>query len=198
MWAVDTMAVSQLGPVHVSHMWGTQMTADTQGKGASEDWHCLLCQCLLYGSGMVHHMQGLTWIRVWKGWADFKLVCDLKLSLMTPILKFKSTLKCLRKLNPAELLLLKMNVECSSKGHLDTKHSWCHACAWNPPVHLLRGREFGTTARGWWVWVARLWSWACRARGLCSIRAVWAAVPVPYTAKSMLLSGGRRDFFIKT
>lgn len=47
-----------------------------------------------------------------KGWADFKLVCDLKLSVMTPIFKFKCTLKYLPERNPAELLLLKMNIAC--------------------------------------------------------------------------------------
>lgn len=84
-----------------------------------------------------------------KRWADFNLVCDLKRSAVTPIFKFKLALKYFSELNPAGLLLLKMNIARSGEGDLDTKRSRCRACAQNPLVQLLWGWELGTTARGW-------------------------------------------------
>ena len=83
-----------------------------------------------------------------KGWADFNLACDLKRSAVTPIFKFKHALKYFSELNPAGLLLLKMNIRRSGKGDLDTEHSRYRACARNPLVQLLWGWELGTTARG--------------------------------------------------
>lgn len=106
------------------------MTANAHGKGASADCHCLLHQCLLYGPGTVHPMHGENQIQAcMKGWADFKLECDPKRSVVTPIFKFKHDLKYLPDLNPAEPLLLKMNFLCSGKGHLDAKHHCYGACA---------------------------------------------------------------------